>query len=211
MVYGYIYKIVDLKMNKVYIGQTTGKPDKRWKDHLKKLKTNTHHSCHLQNSFNKHGNVFSFHILNYATSKKALDKLEMDYIAGYKSTDQKYGYNMLVGGGGVRHTPSMKKHKSVLLTKNNPRYRYDMPDESYLNFLYWDLFLSTGEIAELYDINAVFIHNRLKSYNTVSKSLQNTYGLCRLSRFNFMFNEVTDEPVIIEDYPGVKFLRNILY
>ena len=117
MVYGHIYKIVNNKTNKVYIGQTTGKSDKRWKDHLKKLKMNTHHSRHLQSSFNKYGNVFNFQVLNYATSKKALDKLEMDYIARYKSTDQKYGYSMLIGGGGVRYTPSMKKHYLILNKK----------------------------------------------------------------------------------------------
>ena len=233
MVYGYIYKIVNLETNKVYIGQTTGKPDKRWKDHLKKLKTNTHHSCHLQNSFNKHGNVFSFHILNYATSKDALDKLEMDYIARYKSTDQKYGYNMLIGGGGVRHTPSMKKHKSILLTrnnpmrnpetakkmgetlrnngivkgKNNPRYRHDVPDASYINFLYTDLLLTSGDIAKLYNTSKERINSRLKNYGSIPKNkpLQNTKGLCGLSRYNSMYKWVTDKEIIIEDYPGVSF------
>jgi group I intron endonuclease len=233
MVYGHIYKIVNYKTNKVYIGQTTGKPDKRWKDHLKKLKMNTHHSRHLQNSFNKHGNVFNFQVLNYAASKKALDKLEMDYIARYKSTDQKYGYNILIGGGGVRHTPSMKKHKSLLLTrnnpmknpetakkmgetlrnsgivngKNNPRYRHDIPDASYINFLYADLLLTSGDIAKLYNTSKEHINRRLKNYGSVPKNkpLQNTKGLCRLSRYNSMHKWVTDDKITIGDYPGVNF------
>lgn len=233
MVYGYIYKIVNLKTNKMYIGQTTGKPDKRWKDHLKKLKMNTHHSRHLQNSFNKHGNVFGFQVLNYATSKKALDKLEMDYITKYKATNQKYGYNMLIGGGGVRHTPAMRKHKSLLLTrnnpmknpeiakkmgetlrnsgivkgKNNPRYRHDVPDASYINFLYTDLLLTSGDIAKLYNTSKEQINRRLKNYGSIpkNKSLQNMKGLCRWSRYNSMYKWVTDEEIIIEDYHGVNF------
>lgn len=233
MIYGYIYKIVNNINKKVYIGQTVRNPKERWKDHLKKLKEQRHHSKHLQHSYNKHGDVFSFHVLNYGTSKKALNELEIKYIAKYNSTNKKYGYNILIGGKGVRHTLEMKRHKSILLTKNNPmkrpeiakkqsetairlgvnkgknngRYRQDIPDNSYLTFLYLDLLLTSRDISKIYDIHSASLIFRLKGNGTVlkSKSVQNMKGLCRTSRYNSMFLEIDDDypNSPIPDYPGV--------
>lgn len=49
-----IYKIRNLTNGKFYIGSTIDF-DKRKYDHFRDLKNNNHHSYHLQNAFNKHG------------------------------------------------------------------------------------------------------------------------------------------------------------
>lgn len=209
--YGYIYKLVNNLNNKIYIGQTVRNPTDRFKAHIHKLEENAHHSRHLQNSYNKYGNVFSFHIINYATSKEVLDELEIKYIAKYKSTNQKYGYNMIIGGSGVRHTPGMKEHKSKLLTANNPmknpktvkkvektlramghrvgkkncKFRHDIYDNSYLTFLYWDLLLPSSFISNFFNTTPSTIRNRLKSNGTClkNKSIQNSKYIYLQSRF----------------------------
>lgn len=101
MVYGYIYKIENLVNGKVYIGQTIQKPNKRFNLHLWELRHHTHDNSYLQNSFNKYGEAnFKFMVLNYATTKEVLDKLEVDYINYFGCLNRKNGYNLRSGGKG---------------------------------------------------------------------------------------------------------------
>jgi hypothetical protein len=99
------------------------------------------------------------------------------------------------------------RNSGIVNGKNNPRYRHDIPDASYINFLYNDLLLTSGDIAKLYNTSKERINSRLKNYGSIPKNkpLQNTKGLCRLSRYNSMYKWVTDEKITIEDYPGVNF------
>lgn len=58
-----IYKITNLKNNKVYIGQSENLINREW-SHFYWLDRNEHHNEHLQQSYNKHGrNNFKFEIL----------------------------------------------------------------------------------------------------------------------------------------------------
>lgn len=49
-----VYKILNTKTGKFYIGSSKD-INKRFKDHIRKLKNCVHHSAKLQNSCNKHG------------------------------------------------------------------------------------------------------------------------------------------------------------
>lgn len=82
-----IYKIINLKTKKVYIGSTT-QPDRRKSQHFVALRSDSHHNYKLQADFKKYGEEsFSFYVVEdlgvVATS--ILLKKEEEYIAKQKS------------------------------------------------------------------------------------------------------------------------------
>ena len=87
-----IYKIENIKTNKVYIGQSID-IYKRWDDHKNMLEKNKHHSRKLQNSYNmtKDKNIFEYSILEVVENKEDLDSREKYYIDKYNSLYD--GYN----------------------------------------------------------------------------------------------------------------------
>jgi hypothetical protein len=131
MVYGYIYKVVNTRNNKVYIGQTTLKPHKRWNSHLCELRNNYHNNSHLQHSFNKYGESnFKFTVLNYATNKETLDKLESGYIQKYNSIDGNCGYNLETGGAnGKPSLGTRRKRSESLKGEKSPWYGKKLSEE----------------------------------------------------------------------------------
>lgn len=52
---GVVYRITCGANGRVYIGSTVRKANQRWLEHLHYLRNGTHHSRHMQNVFNKHG------------------------------------------------------------------------------------------------------------------------------------------------------------
>ena len=102
---GGVYQIINLKNNKIYIGSSID-IRKRIRDHLYNLKINSHHSSHLQNSWNQYGSqCFQFKIIeliNYNeeeyVSKKDyisfLRKREQYYLDKFHSYEREYGYNI---------------------------------------------------------------------------------------------------------------------
>ena len=62
MVKSGIYRIINTGNNKCYIGSSSDLR-KRKSQHFRNLNKGTHHNQHLQNSFNKNSNIFSFQIL----------------------------------------------------------------------------------------------------------------------------------------------------
>lgn len=111
-IYGYIYKIENLINGKVYIGQTIQDPKKREQAHLRDLRRKKHRNIHLQNSFNKHGESnFKFTVLNYATAKEVIDRLEDDYIQYYGCLNNSKGYNLMSGGS--HGSPSIETRKKM--------------------------------------------------------------------------------------------------
>lgn len=127
-----IYKITCLSNNKVYIGQSV-MLNKRLNSHFSHLRRGVHHNEHLQKAFNKYGEEnFSIEILAEC-SKSELDNLEKQFILAYKSTNHKYGFNMMDGGqGDERHfTPYVKlkmseKLKGRKLSEEHKRKLYEI-------------------------------------------------------------------------------------
>lgn len=94
-----IYKITNIKNNKVYIGQSVNIKT-RWKQHIAELNSNKHGNEHLQYSWNKYGeNSFVFETI-CECEKESLDDLEIKYIEEYDSMNNIYGYNIREGGNG---------------------------------------------------------------------------------------------------------------
>lgn len=98
----YIYKITNIKSNKVYIGQTNN-VIRRFSNHKSKLKRGVHSNAHLQSAWNKYGEeAFKFTILENFNPILNFDinNMEKYYIAKYQATNPEFGYNKKVGGEG---------------------------------------------------------------------------------------------------------------
>jgi len=112
---GYIYKITNKIDNKVYIGQTIGDLERRWKTHL-----NTGSNCrYLKSAINKYGvDNFEFKLV-CITFDNQLDDMEIKYIEQYNCLVPD-GYNLRLGGNSGRHNAETKQKISETLKK-----RYD--------------------------------------------------------------------------------------
>ena len=89
-----IYKIVNLKNKKIYIGSSKN-IERRWSEHKSDLKNNHHHSIRLQRDWNEYGeNCFEFIILELIKDEKELISKEQLYLDKYKSYIEGTGYNI---------------------------------------------------------------------------------------------------------------------
>ncbi len=122
---GYIYKIRNKIDNKIYVGQTIGDLETRWKGHLKKRS-----NCrYLKSAINKYGvDNFEFKLV-CITFDNNLDDMEIKYIEQYNCLVPN-GYNLRLGGNSGRHNAETKQKISETLKKrydndiirlNNPR------------------------------------------------------------------------------------------
>lgn len=94
-----IYKIVCLKNNKSYVGQTHDFK-KRVRTHKTSLRRNAHHNKHLQNDFNVYGEeYFKYVFIEHCESDEELDIREDYWITELDSI--KSGYNLKTGG--IKH------------------------------------------------------------------------------------------------------------
>jgi hypothetical protein len=87
-----IYKITNLKNNKVYVGSAVNIKN-RIKTHKSLLKNNKHFNNHLQSSYLKYGtDYFRYDIIETTTLTEMLDR-EVYWITSLKANNPKYGYN----------------------------------------------------------------------------------------------------------------------
>ena len=88
-----IYKIVNIKNNKIYIGSSINLDNREYK-HFWMLGKNIHDNNYLQHSYNKYGkDTFCFDIVEFCLPEQLIVK-ENFYINKYKSNDLSYGYNL---------------------------------------------------------------------------------------------------------------------
>lgn len=94
-----IYQIFNKVNNKVYIGQTSERFQRRYWHHNWNLSNGSHHNKFLQNSWNKYGsNNFEFRIIHVLKDGEDINLLEKQYIKQFNATEYEYGYNMQDGG-----------------------------------------------------------------------------------------------------------------
>lgn len=87
-----IYKITNLKNNKVYIGSAVNISN-RFKTHKRLLKNKKHFNNHLQSSYIKYGvDNFKYEIIENTTLEEMLDR-KMYWISSLSANNSKYGYN----------------------------------------------------------------------------------------------------------------------
>ena len=106
-----IYKITNLKNDKVYIGQTVQEWERRKWDHEYTLSRGCHKNPHLQNAYYKYGkDSFKFEIIEEC-SKEYLDDKECFWIDKYNALDRKVGYNIEAGGNKNKKLAEETKQK----------------------------------------------------------------------------------------------------
>jgi group I intron endonuclease len=88
-----IYKIENLKDNKVYIGSSVN-IENRYYTHFSMLRKGIHDNKHLQNAYNKFGKELFKHSIVEECNKVQLCEKENYYIKLYKSNNSEFGYNM---------------------------------------------------------------------------------------------------------------------
>lgn len=117
----YIYKIMNIVNNKVYIGQTTKKyVNYRFSNHIYELNKKEHHNEHLQRSWDKYGKkCFKFEIVEIWATLDDLNKREIYWIAHFKATDPKFGYNIALGGKGTHSVSPLTRQKLSIKGKGN--------------------------------------------------------------------------------------------
>lgn len=108
-----IYQITNTENNKFYIGSSYN-VSHRWRKHRTNLILNKHHSSHLQNSWNKHGEeCFRFDVLEITELSKLIIR-EQYYIDTLKPQ-----FNMLPNAGsplGVKLSEETKNKIKLKLT-----------------------------------------------------------------------------------------------
>ena len=165
-----IYKIENLKNNKVYIGSTIDFKRRIWK-HQSELRLNRHPSKKLQNAWNHYNEEnFSFDIIEECQKEELLEK-EMNYITLFNSI--RNGYNTLKG----------RKWDIEYLRENDA-----LQDNSYRSFR----IRTEQEIIFIKALQYVFgsIQRPLaKIFNTTSSSINYYYNNTRYVEVCKKFND----------------------
>lgn len=108
-----IYKLTNTINGKMYVGSSNDIL-KRFRDHKRDLKSNTHHSEHLQRAVNKYGiGKFKAEIIRIVAKEENIFLIEKEIIESYNSISREFGYNMSLPNelGGVEHNSEDSKEK----------------------------------------------------------------------------------------------------
>jgi group I intron endonuclease len=114
MVYGYIYKIINMCNEKVYVGQTTRNIELRLQGHFQASRKLKNKSYYFYNAIRKYGEMnFRIEKICECFSLEELNNQEIYYIQQYQSYKKDYGYNIRLGGGsGGKWNEEAKQNRS---------------------------------------------------------------------------------------------------
>ena len=107
-----IYKILNTKNNKFYIGSSKDIED-RWSHHRAKLRGNKHPNQHLQLSWNKYGESHFDMIIVEECSEPDLIKREQHYLDCLGCTNKKVGYNMATKAGKGPDCTGLRQYNNI--------------------------------------------------------------------------------------------------
>lgn len=86
--------LLNLATNMYYVGQALDFKV-RWKGHIYLLNNNVHTNIHLQNAWNKYGQIaFKFYILEIIIDENKLDEREQYWMDRSQCYDRRIGYNI---------------------------------------------------------------------------------------------------------------------
>jgi len=119
-----IYRVINKKNNKNYIGQTIKDLNERKQKHIQRASYGT--DFYFYRAIRKYGsNNFKWEVLCECESKEELDEMEFHYIKQYDSFKPN-GYNLTMGGEGMygfKHSEKSKKKIGLKSKgKNNGMY-----------------------------------------------------------------------------------------
>lgn len=107
-----VYEIVCLKSHKRYIGGTTQTLRKRLQHHISMLRADKHKNKHLQNSYNKHGEInFKVNILEVVKEKENVLSVEQMYL---DNSDNLFNINPLASGTPNMSIETIKKRAETM-------------------------------------------------------------------------------------------------
>ena len=120
--YGRIYIIRNSINDKVYIGQTQVSLKLRFQNHLSAARRGKDYI--IGKAIRKYGeDKFYIELLEECTIEE-LNEREKYWIAFFNSTDNKFGYNISIGGNTVRTTKELNKEKVIKLFNSGvPAYK----------------------------------------------------------------------------------------
>lgn len=111
--HGIIYKITNLLNNKIYIGQTINSLMRRWNKH----KHNGDPSMKIAMAIKKYGiENFTIEIIDWANDLTELNYKEWIWISKLNCLDDRFGYNIMEGGGNHTQPESCKLKISIANT-----------------------------------------------------------------------------------------------
>lgn len=118
----YIYRITNLINGKIYIGQTICL-SKRWYDHRRTSRASVKRQA-ISFAIAKYGESnFIFEPICACLSYEEADRVEIDMIATYNSTDRSIGYNIHKGGKGVANHNPHRRATPGSFKKGHPPYK----------------------------------------------------------------------------------------
>jgi group I intron endonuclease len=107
---GIIYKITNIKNDKIYIGQTIRGFLVRYLEHKNAIRRGKNRDYPIYEAFKKYGfNYFKFEIIDHADTIEELNNKEINYISYYDSMNK--GYNLNEGGN--NSIPSKETRKKM--------------------------------------------------------------------------------------------------
>lgn len=150
----YIYKITNIKNNKIYIGKTNNTIEKRFQEHCQASKKVRNENRPLYKAMNKYG-IENFKVeLVEQCSPEVSSEREKYWIEYYGSF--KYGYNATLGGDGTAYLD------------------YDLIVKTY------NLIQNQSQVAALLNVSPDSVAYVLKNYNitirTSSEIMKEQYG-----------------------------------
>lgn len=119
-----IYKVTNLKNNKVYIGQTVNTLIYRQKQHFKDCQRKNYYNNVFHNALKKYSKSdFKWETICICDNLDQLNLMEELFILVYNSTDRNLGYNLKKGGlngGKCCEETKRKIGDATILKWNNP-------------------------------------------------------------------------------------------